>query len=67
MDEIEGLVRRGLEEKDGQHLRWLNQAPIPLAMKAFIDEGDASVQPADALPTSEPHQICLLWFFRFLS
>lgn len=39
LDALEALVLSGFKDQAGQHLRWLNQAPIPLAMKAFIDEG----------------------------
>ncbi|AZD47485.1 DUF805 domain-containing protein [Pseudomonas chlororaphis] len=64
LDALEALVLSGFKDQAGQHLRWLNQAPIPLAMKAFIDEGAASAQLADALTTGEPHQICRLWLRR---
>ncbi|MCB2256147.1 DUF805 domain-containing protein [Pseudomonas chlororaphis] len=64
VDALEGLVLSGFKHQAGQHLRWLRQAPIPLAMTAFVDEGAAFEPLAGALEQGEPHKICRLWLRR---
>ncbi|MGF6125242.1 uncharacterized membrane protein YhaH (DUF805 family) [Pseudomonas frederiksbergensis] len=64
LDALESLVLSGFKYQAEQQLCWLNQAPIPLAMKAFL--GSRSVQPqlAEELKKDEPHDICRLWLRR---
>jgi uncharacterized membrane protein YhaH (DUF805 family) len=64
VDALEGLVISGFKYQAEQHLRWLNQAPIPLAMKTFLS--NCSVQPrlAEELAKGETHQSCRLWLRR---
>lgn len=64
LDALESLVLSGFKYQAEQQLCWLNQAPIPLVMKAFL--GSRSVQPqlAEELKKDEPHDICRLWLRR---
>lgn len=63
-DALEGLVLSGFKYQAEQQLCWLNQAPIPLAMKAFLNSRSAEPQLAEELTKGEPHKICRLWLRR---
>jgi uncharacterized membrane protein YhaH (DUF805 family) len=64
LDALEGLVLTGFKHQAEQHLCWLNQAPIPLAMKAFVNSHSSEPQLAEQLKKGEPHNICRLWLGR---
>lgn len=63
-DALEGLVLSGFKYQAEQQLCWLNQAPIPLAMKAFLNSRSVEPQLAEELTKGEPHKICRLWLRR---
>ncbi|WP_339525087.1 DUF805 domain-containing protein [Pseudomonas sp. EL_65y_Pfl2_R96] len=63
-DALEGLVLSGFKYQAEQQLCWLNQAPIPLAMKAFLSSRSVEPQLAEELTKGEPHKICRLWLGR---
>lgn len=63
-DALEGLVLSGFKYQAEQQLCWLNQAPIPLAMKAFLNSRSVEPQLAEELTKGEPHKICRLWLGR---
>ncbi|TWD50239.1 J domain-containing protein [Pseudomonas sp. SJZ131] len=64
VDALEGLVLSGFKYQAAQQLRWLNQAPIPLALKAFLSSRSVQPQLAEELKKNEPHTICRLWLRR---
>ncbi|WP_426206355.1 DUF805 domain-containing protein [Pseudomonas sp. TWP3-1] len=64
VDALEGLVLSGFKLQAEQQLRWLTEAPIPLAMKAFVDADADSAQLPEALTKDAPHTICRLWLRR---
>lgn len=64
VDALEGLVLSGFKYQAAQQLRWLNQAPIPLALKAFLSSRSVQPQLAEELRKDEPHTICRLWLRR---
>jgi hypothetical protein len=64
VDALEGLVLSGFKYQAEQQLCWLNQAPIPLAMKAFLNSRSVQPQLAEELTKGEPHKICRLWLRR---
>ncbi|UVM48277.1 DUF805 domain-containing protein [Pseudomonas sp. B21-015] len=63
-DALEGLVLSGFKYQAEQQLCWLNRAPIPLAMKAFLSSRSVEPQLAEELTKDEPHKICRLWLGR---
>ncbi|QJI41214.1 DUF805 domain-containing protein [Pseudomonas sp. ADAK2] len=64
VDALEGLVLSGFKYQAAQQLCWLNQASIPLALKAFLGSRSAEPQLAEELAKDEPHTICRLWLRR---
>lgn len=64
VDALEGLVISGFKYQAEQHLRWLNQAPVPLAMKTFLSSRSVQPRLAEELTKGEPHQIFRLWLRR---
>ncbi|WP_339479984.1 J domain-containing protein [Pseudomonas fluorescens] len=64
MDALEALVLSGFKQQAEQHVRWLTQAPIPLAMSAYTDANADSPQLPEALKEGFAHSLCRLWLRR---
>lgn len=64
IDPLESLVFSGFRYQAEQQLCWLTQAPLPLAMEAFLDSRLPDPQLPEVLRTGEPHQVCRLWLSR---
>jgi uncharacterized membrane protein YhaH (DUF805 family) len=64
VDALEALVLSGFKYQAEQQLCWLNQAPILLAMTAFLSSRSVQPQLAEELTKGEPHNICRLWLRR---
>ena len=64
IDALEGLVLHGFKQQAEQHVRWLTQAPIPLAMNAWIGADTDSPQLPEALKEGLAQSLCRLWLRR---
>ncbi|WP_085747837.1 J domain-containing protein [Pseudomonas sp. R45(2017)] len=64
VDALECLVLSGFKVQAGQHLRWLENAPIAQAMSVFSEADSISQQLPQALTTGELHKVCRLWLRR---
>ena len=64
VDALERLVLSGFKTQAEQHVRWLTDAPIPLAMNAYIDVSAVSPQLPATLREGTPHTLCRLWLQR---
>jgi len=64
VDALESLVLSGFKYQAGQHLRWLNSAPIAQAMDAFCEADAISRNLPEVLTKGETHKVCRLWLRR---
>lgn len=64
LDALEALVLSGFQYQAEQHVRWLKQAPIALAMNAYIDENAVSPQLPAAQTSDQSHGLCRGWLRR---
>ena len=64
VDALESLVMGGFKYQAGQHLRWLNSAPIAQAMDAFCEADAISRNLPEVLTKGETHKVCRLWLRR---
>lgn len=62
-DILDQLVLEGFKYQAEQQLCWLTQAPIPLAIEAFLAADPATALPQE-LQKGEPLELCLLWMRR---
>ncbi|MDI2594922.1 J domain-containing protein [Pseudomonas sp. 681] len=63
-DVLDELVLQGFKYQAEQQLCWLTHAPIPLALKAFLDSQAAQPLLAPELQKGEPRELALLWMRR---
>ncbi|WP_236190952.1 DUF805 domain-containing protein [Pseudomonas paraglycinae] len=63
-DILEQLVLEGFKYQADQQICWLTQAPIPLALKAFLASNSAQPVLEPVLQKGEPLALCLLWMRR---
>jgi len=63
-DVLEALILQGFKYQAEQQICWLTQAPIPLALKAFLDSQSAEPVLAPELLKGEPRELSLLWMRR---
>jgi hypothetical protein len=64
-DVLEQLVLEGFKYQAEQLLCWLTQAPVPLALKAFLESHSAHAYLAHELNQGEPRALCQLWLKRW--
>ncbi|SEN96380.1 J domain-containing protein [Pseudomonas sp. ok266] len=64
IDALESLVMSGFKYQAAQHLRWLGEAPIALAMSAFCDAHPSPQPLPQVLTKGESHKVCRLWLRR---
>lgn len=64
IDALESLVLRGFKYQAEQHLRWLGEAPMAMAMCTFSGADSTARQLPEVLTTGEPHKVCRLWLRR---
>lgn len=62
-DVIDQLILEGFRYQADQQICWLTQAPIPLALEAFL-AGDAATALAPQLHKGEPLELSLRWMQR---
>ncbi|WP_347905224.1 DUF805 domain-containing protein [Pseudomonas purpurea] len=63
-DVLDALLLEGFKYQAEQQICWLTQAPIPLALKSFVDSHSAQPVLAPELQKGEPCDIALLWLRR---
>lgn len=62
-DALEGLVLSGFRYQAQQHIRWLTQAPIPLALEDFVGSAE-EFHLAEELTKGASVTVCRLWLRR---
>lgn len=63
-DVLDELILQGFKYQADQQICWLTQAPIPLALNAFVDSRAAQPLLAPELQSGEPRELSLLWMRR---
>ncbi len=63
LDILDQLVLEGFKYQAGQQICWLTQAPIPLAMQAYLAADHATPLPPE-LHKGQPLELSLLWMRR---
>lgn len=67
LDVLDALVLQGFKYQAEQQICWLTQAPIPLALNAFLVSQSAHPVLAPELQKGEPRELSLLWMRRLRS